>query len=296
MNLEEKLISQPWKFSLHQFMFLSKQIDPNLKFKGNIDLSPSPSDIIEINQDERHVLVNGISLLGIQGALPIHYIDMIMNRKRKKDHALQDFLDIFNNKIINNTFDIKKKSVFSLSASKFQKTSSGRIANAIGLGELHNSNSITRELCTALPILFWSQKSPNNLIYILQSFLKDAKVECKQFIGKWIKIEEEDQTILRSNCKKPSLGLKFLGKRFWNSKHGIKIIITTKSLELYSKLLPNESFRKDLELIIKSYIPYNINFQIELNLIYKSQPTLLLGKQSILSYFSWLNNASCEKR
>lgn len=293
MKLQDKLLSKPWKFSLHQFMFLSKQIYPNFKFKGNINLSTSPSDIIQIDQNDSSILVNGISLLGIQGALPIYYVDMIMNRQRNKDNALQDFLDIFNNQIINNTFKLKKKSTFALNTSKFPETSLGKIANAIGLGELHNSNSIMREICTTMPILFWSQQSPNNLVYIIQRFLEDAKVKCEQFIGKWVKIENSDQTILKSNCKKPNLGRKFLGKNFWNARHGIKIIITTKSLELYSKLLPDQALRQDLLAIINSYVPYNIKCQIKLELEYESQPQLFLGKRSILSYFSWLNTGAC---
>ncbi|QEK38458.1 type VI secretion system baseplate subunit TssG [Candidatus Cytomitobacter primus] len=290
-KLNNKLYQQPWKFSLHQFMYLASKINKPFKYTGNISLSISPSDVISVDQqnDVNKVCINGISLLGIQGSLPIYYINMMMDRKRNNDYALQDFLDIFNNKIIQNTFNIQKKSIFSLQNQKFYKTITGKVINSIGLGELHNTNKTMRNICTALPILFWSQKSPSNLVRILESFLEDTKVKCEQFIGKWMKIHHSDQTILSSNCTKPNLGSKFLGKKFWNAKHGIKIIINTKSKELYTKLLPNKPLRSDIEFLINSYIPFNIKFQLKLHLEYESQPTLLLGRQSVLSYFSWLN-------
>ncbi len=296
MNLIQDIYNTPWQFSLHQFMFLTKKLKDknkkiNFKFRSTVDMSISPSDIKSIKHHENtnEIFINGVSLLGVQGALPIYYINTAMDRKRKKDHALEEFLDIFNNKVIQNTYLIKKKSSFCFTNTKLNNTTIGKISNAIGVGVLNNQNKVTRDISTAFPILYWSQRTPQNLQYLLEAFLKNAKVSYKQFIGKWIKIAKNDMTILKSDCSKASLGRKFLGKTFWNGNHGIKLNITTRSKTLYSKILPGGEMRKDLEILIKSYIPFHLHFSIDLKLEYESQPKLRLGNQSILSYFSWLN-------
>ncbi len=298
MNLTNTLYKSPWKFSLHQFIFLIDQIyhknNIKYKFKGIVDMSASHSDIHSIVKTNNmyEISINSISLLGIQGALPIHYINMAIDRKREKDHALEDFLNVFNHKIIKNTYLMKRKSSFCFSNTNLYNTNLGKIINSIGIGKLNNKYQITKNASTLFPIMFWSQRTPQKLKCMLEMFLKNAKVSCNQFIGKWIKISQSDCSTLKSDCSMPNLGRKFLGKKFWHTTYGIKIIIQTTSQELYNRLLPKQIMRKDLELLINSYIPFNLHFSIYVNLNYDVKPKLELGNKSILAYSTWLNKGS----
>ncbi|USO00595.1 MAG: type VI secretion system baseplate subunit TssG [Alphaproteobacteria bacterium] len=296
MNLHNRLTKYPWKFSLNQFVFLTIQNNATDEsqtiFECNNTLSVTSSDVISVKniKNTNHVTVNSVSLTGIQGPLPIYYFDLIAERNQNNDFALFDFFNMFNNRVVLNVFNITKKSTPCLENTKLINTTLGYIINSIGLGEVTNYFPLLKQISTYFPILFWSQRSPQNLIYILESFIPGSKIKCNQFVGQWLKINPDSQTTLRTKCNKS--GLQLLGKRFWHINNGIELIITLKSIQTYKQILPNQPLRKELELIIKAYMPYNIKFHIKLKLDYEKQPKLYLTKESaVLSYLNWLNTS-----
>jgi type VI secretion system protein ImpH len=76
-----------------------------LKFRALQSLTFPPSEIWDITRPESddwlaEITVAFLGVTGPLGALPRPYTDLVMQRVRKGDHALRDFLDLFNQRLL----------------------------------------------------------------------------------------------------------------------------------------------------------------------------------------------------
>ena len=78
--------------------------DEAVRFRSRATLEFPASDIQEISPPQdgspAQMLVNFMGLTGPSGALPQHYTELVLERMRVKDHALRDFLDLFNHRML----------------------------------------------------------------------------------------------------------------------------------------------------------------------------------------------------
>ncbi|QEK39138.1 type VI secretion system baseplate subunit TssG [Candidatus Nesciobacter abundans] len=313
------LIKSPWNFSVHQAIFLlesyQKKNPKDIKeivFKGSVEMSVNSSDIKSISYDKKRkrieMIVNNVSMLGIQGALPLFYIHKFINDGKEKDHVFKDFLDIFNNKIIENTYKIAQRGNVSICNPQNKRDHViNKVLESIGSTKPY-VNSYINNISRYVSAAFWKQKHNKfQLKRIILSFLNyKCDVAVFQFKGKWEYINDEDvfsfDKVTRrhvenkgyclgySDAPGRSFGTTFLGKRFLDNTYGIDILITIHSLDLYKKLMHGKRLRSQIIKLIKSYVPFDLNFSIKLNLKKESRPDALLGEDCILGELSWLNS------
>ena len=76
-----------------------------IRYRAHQSLSFPPSEIYDLKliKDARRpveLIVTFMGLTGSMGALPRHYTELVMERVRKRDYVLRDFLDLFNHRLI----------------------------------------------------------------------------------------------------------------------------------------------------------------------------------------------------
>ncbi|QDU30425.1 hypothetical protein ETAA8_55650 [Anatilimnocola aggregata] len=118
-GLDHLLREEPYRFEFFAAMHLLTRIRlmrPDFDLDGQAELLPirfrahqslafPPSEIHDLrvlpnSKRPIEMLVTFFGLTGPMGALPRHYTEIVMERIRKRDHVLRDFLDLFNHRLI----------------------------------------------------------------------------------------------------------------------------------------------------------------------------------------------------
>jgi type VI secretion system ImpH/TssG family protein len=118
-SLEQLLADEPYCFSffaaLRVFAQISARTAPSqeeprsaidkIRFRAHQSLSFPPSELWQVTRPAggnpiADLTVTFLGLTGSMGALPRPYTELVMQRIRKGDFALRDFLDIFNHRLI----------------------------------------------------------------------------------------------------------------------------------------------------------------------------------------------------
>ncbi|MHB1910407.1 MAG: type VI secretion system baseplate subunit TssG, partial [Nitrososphaerales archaeon] len=127
--LIESFYKEPFAYEFHQAIMLLELMYPEapplgegvmlekevVRLKSRVYLSTSSNDLYSLEPADPasgsplKLVLNFFGIAGIQGPLPVPYIEMILERISKKDTALRDFLDIFNHRLASVLHRIRKK-------------------------------------------------------------------------------------------------------------------------------------------------------------------------------------------
>ena len=121
-SIIDSLKQEPYAFSFNQAVFILRHAGGNLaganqtahthaqsdampigsvKFKAHVTMATQASSIFKLDfKNGQPILwLNFLSLAGASGPLPLSYTENILDGLRRKDTAIPDFLDIFNNRL-----------------------------------------------------------------------------------------------------------------------------------------------------------------------------------------------------
>jgi type VI secretion system protein ImpH len=125
---------------------------------------------------------------------------------------------------------------------------------------------------------------------ILKSFFK-VPVRIEEFVGEWLKIPKQSQMQLGVNREGGLLGQNTtLGQYNWQRQYKFRLLIGAMDLSEYEKLLPDKSKLKLISSIIKNYLGYEMNWDIQLILKKQQRPSTVLGNYGQLGLTSWISN------
>ena len=274
---------------------------------------------------------NFMGLFGPSGILPRHYTELLVrlhrDSKGPEKHLLQDWLDLFNHRLVSLFFRSWEKYRFVL---PYERREFERIdpdlftqclTSAVGLGmrPLRNRLTITagasdeqasRERVLArvedLSVLYYGgffAHRPRNAIS-LRSLVRDyfgIPAEVLQFQGQWLVLEPQVQTQLGTvdgNCE---LGVScVVGDKMWNVQNKIRIRLGPLPYEQFVQFLPDEnatSTRKNIFLLIhlvRLYVGPELDFDVQLVLKASEVPeTQLTDDATIgarLGWNTWIRN------
>jgi predicted component of type VI protein secretion system len=81
-----------------------------VRFRAHVSHSFPPSEIVSFHLPPKsgeseaarppEMVISFLGMIGPQGVLPQHYTQLVIDRVRRKDHALRDFLDIFHHRLV----------------------------------------------------------------------------------------------------------------------------------------------------------------------------------------------------
>lgn len=315
-SLGSQLFEKPYQFEFHQAVKLIEMLNPECKslgegplpeeealvLKGRIlyaypssDLYSAKIDIFSnpLTVDQRITMqVNFFGIAGGHGPLPAPYTEVLYDRIRHQDTAGQDFIDIFNHRLLSILHRIRKKHWIGLSEQSPDKTPfANNLYALLGLGTNGTRNRLgipDRGLLYYTGLL-WAQ--PRSMIG-LQTFLSnyfDLPVEVVQFQGGWNKLEASQVTRIGLRGQFNLLGQgAALGEKVWNQRKNITIHLGHLDQKSFMAFIKPGYGYPSLYDLTKLYVGVEQEFCF--NLIIKASDAMetRLDGKTYLGWTSWL--------
>lgn len=314
--IEEALEREPYSFDFFQAVQLLQQLHPErgrvgrygnpddeaLRFGATPATAFPASEIQALEMEEGappRLVVNFFGLTGPQGVLPLEYSELVADRVRQRDHALRDFLDLFNHRII------------SLFFRAWERTHAHGAAGPNGADALHDHLLDLAGLGTpglaerlglpsaALPFYVGLLGMPARPAVALQLLLEDyfgVSVDVQQFVGGWYAIDEASQCALGDESS-PSSQLGFgavAGDEIWDVQARARLRIGPLTRAQYDTFLPTGSAFKELRALTKFFTGEQVDVEVQLILARDEVPPVALGGDTQaatpLGWSTWLRS------
>lgn len=228
---------------------------------------------------------NRFGIASLQSCLPNSYIeDFIIS----KNPALYEFLNIFNNKLLNLSYNTSKKYSLALQNKPFSRTNFAKILLALcGAFEIDD----LYQILIKHSLLLW--KKPRSLIglqKILESFvLCDVKID--NLRGDWDVINQNSLTVLGK--KNYVLGKNTIsGKYIWNQNAKLLLTIGPLGIEDFYRCVQNGDILKTICFIMSKYLNFGKRFEIKIIVKQEDITPVRLSNKNYLGIDSWMKSRS----
>lgn len=326
--IEELLSEEAYKFDFYQAVKLLDQLhlaykssneystsDKNIvgkifnkegasvNFRSKIAPSFPASDIEEVTLPDNtenpfEMTVNFLGLAGVSGPLPYHYTQSIIENEKEEPNnkAFRDFLDIFNNRLVQLFYEIRKKHRIGFELGQPEDSSFAEyMFSLIGMGteKTRRRLSINDRIFLNYIGFFANHRRPiTGLEYIISDYF-NINVEANSFIGKWQTLEEDQLTFLGNEGQNQILGdTSLLGNRIWDQEAKFELRLGPLSGEEFFDFLPIEGSLSFLPLyeLTRHYVGPELDFDIVLIVKAEEIKTATLGskRHGRLGWTSWL--------
>lgn len=230
-------------------------------------------------------------LFGPQGPLPLHLTEYARTRQRNhRDSTFIAFANMLTHRMMTLFYRAWRSGQpatnFDREDDEFEK----RVAALAGYrGDGLQGRDAMPDLSRRHFAAHLSQgsKNPDGLTAFISAFF-DVPVELEQFVGCWLKLEEDDRWEMGSAV---ALGqTTSVGTRVWSRTAKFRLRIGPLDRERYERFLPgNEGFER-LEAIVRSYVGDSLDWDMQLILKGSDVPRAKLGGTIRLGQTSWVEN------
>ncbi len=248
--------------------------------------------------------VNFMGLTGPQGALPLAYTALIMDRLRHRDSAMRDFFDIFNHRIISLFYRAWEKYRFTVSYERREKSNlSQYLLDLLGLGTpaLQQRQAVADE-----SLIFYSglvaqkPRSAAALRQILADYF-EVPVRIEQFIGSWYPLDTPDQCWLEEpGGVSEQLGYgAVVGDEVWYQQSRVRVVLGPLTLKQYLEFLPGGAAHEPLRAFTRLFAAQQLDFEAQLILKREDTPACVLGREgdeaARLGWVTWANSSGMKR-
>lgn len=245
--------------------------------------------------------VTFLGLTGPNGALPVHYTELLLERRfRNRDRTLQEFLDIFNHRLTSQFYQAWAK--YHVFVDWERQTREGflrYLLDLVGMGadSLRNrleSNKLgirDQALAYYSGILAQHPHSAEGLASIVSDYFR-VPTEIVQFQGRWMQLPHDQCTRLGvSEC---GLGEgAMLGTVVWEQQSKFRIRIGPLNQQEFRTFMPNGSAFVSLARFGNFYAGTSLDFDVQVAIKRSDVPFCVLGGQgefaAHLGWSTWLN-------
>ena len=321
----KELRTRPWNVSFFQAVRLLRRAFPSrgavgefvppaneaVRFQANPSLGFPASETQSLDLPEHgdrpaQMKVNFMGLCSPSGVMPTPYTELILDRVQKKDNGFRDFLDIFNHRLISLFYRAWEKHRFFVRYERREPDSlSPLLMSFVGLG---TKGLVTRQEVADESLVFYAGllgQRPRSAL-ALKQLLADyfgVPVEVEQFVGKWIRLDERDQTEFKGAERiTEQLGYgAVVGDEVWDTQSTVRVKLGPLSRKQYLDFLPRQGSKgyAVLDSILKFYCGTEIDFEVQLVLDRDQTPRLELSAQSdsnlLLGWTTWIKNVPLDR-
>ncbi len=313
-NLNKMLDEEPFRVHFFQAVRLLQRMEPDAKpvgyfispqdetirFSALTTLSFPPSEIQDLKRREDGKLKMTVQFMGLCAAIsvmPAAYTEHLIARARQKDHAMEEFLDMFNHRMISFFYRGWGKYRFYI---EYERTREDpitlRMLDVLGLGtgDLHVRGGFEDEAyLNYAGLLARHSRSAAALQQLLQDYF-DVPVKIQQFAGTWRKLEPENQTCFNGlGGANERLGVGVVAGDEVLDMHGrIRVSLGPMPLQQYLMFLPGQEAYKELAAWLRLYSNGSYETEVQLVLARADAPACELGSEGKagpqLGLVSWL--------
>ena len=314
--VEEALEREPFSFEFFQAVRVLHQLRPDrarvgrynnpeeeaVRFGATPSTSFPASEIQAIEKDDGaapRLLVNFLGLTGPQGVLPLEYSELVADRVRQRDHALRDFLDLFNHRFVSLFYRAWERTHgHGADVVADDDALRDHLLDLAGLG----TPGLAKQLGlppTALPFYVGLLALPTRPAVALELLLEDyfgVPVEVEQFIGGWYSIDVASQCALGDESSPSSqLGVGAVaGDEIWDVQARARLRIGPLSRAEYDGFLPTGRAYEELRALTKFFTGEQVDVELQLVLARDDVPPVSLGADTRpptpLGWCTWLRS------
>ncbi|MEP6990750.1 MAG: type VI secretion system baseplate subunit TssG [bacterium] len=250
------------------------------------------------------MVVNFFGLTGPQGVLPLDYSLYAVARERAGDHALKDFLGLFEHRFISLFYRAWAKShpaavlgqpADTVGVEDRRDWLTAQLLSVVGMG--------TPGLQDRLPLsdeslLYYSGllSLPSRPATALEQLIADYfEVPCvvEQFVGAWYPLSRAAQTALGDEPDTLGGGA-VAGDEVWDQQARVRVRIGPLTRRRYDEFLPGGESYEALRALTRFYGNDQFDFEIQLVLARDEAPAFQLGGEETplpLGWCTWLRTA-----
>lgn len=269
---------------------------------------------------ETHVDVSCFGMIGPTGTLPQHYTALVVERSRRfRDTTLREFLDIFVQRTTTLlcrawakyrppvqqelTLLAGQRVTWDEAAEAPRDPVTTVVASLVGLG----GRGLTHRLTAADDVIFRHaahfSRQPRSA-ESLERLLRDVyqvPVRVEQFVGRWLELEQPDQTALASRDRPEGLNARLgvdaiAGRRVWDVESTFEVAVGPLTAADFRSRLPGTARLAALGDLLRLYAGPQFEVRVRLVLAGPSVPPCRLGgdEQSMslsgsrLGWTTWL--------
>ena len=322
-RLQEMLRTDPCTVKFFQMVRLLERLHPERKpvglfvapanevarFSAHTSLSFPASEIqtyTESGDGPDRLSVNFMGLSTMNGPLPHPYTELLLERVRNKDHAMGEFFDIFNHRIISLFYRGWKKYRFFIAYEQSRGADdmvTRCVFDLLGLGTpgLARRMKIADEAAIYYAgILGQTRRSARGLKQLLEDYF-DVSVQVEQFTGSWNRLAVSDQTMLNDGgSASECLGVAtIIGDEVWDQQGTVTIRLGPMPLKQYKEFLPGAAAHAELAEWLRFYSRQELDFVVRLVLARTEVPEVKLSsdesEMARLGIASWLKMKPFER-
>ena len=323
----DRLRSEPQSFALLQAVRLAELHHPRaiplgqgfdprheaVRLRGTLSQAFAASDVEAWRDGDGEAppeLVSAfLSLGGAFGPLPPPYSELGLERARRGDTGIRDFLDVFNHRLLSLFVRAKRAHRPVLQPGRPEDTDFAALLWALlGLGTpgLRHARSTQRTprlpgldhiLLACVGLLNQRPVSAHAIERTLAHAL-GTPVRLTPFIGRWVKLDDDQATVLGPLGRNSVLGGDaVLGRRVWDQSAAIRLDLGPMTLRQMVPLLPGSKRHALLREILGFTLGGQIEAEIKMVLPPKQVPLSRLwatapARMPRLGWTSWLTTRS----
>ena len=320
-NLRKMLDEEPFRVHFFQAVRMLQRMEQDrkpvgyfitpqgetIRFSARTSLAFPPSEIYELRRAENGQMSMTVEFMGLCAAIsvmPAPYTEFLIARAREKDHAMEDFLNIFNHRMISFFYRGWEKYRFFIEYEKSgEDRLSGRLLDLLGLGTegLRGRGGIPDDAyLNYVALLARHVRSASSLQQILEDYF-GVQVRIQQFAGAWRKLNPENQTCFTGfGGASERLGVGVVaGDEVWDHHGRIRISLGPMRFKQYLKFLPGQDAYHELVAWLKFYSNGSYETEVQLVLAREDAPPCELGsggeKRPQLGLVSWLKTKPLDR-
>jgi type VI secretion system protein ImpH len=320
-NLRSMLDEEPFRVHFFQAVRMLQRMEQDrkpvgyfimpqgetIRFSSRTSLAFPPSEIYELRRAENGQMSMTVEFMGLCAAIsvmPATYTEFLIARAREKDHAMEDFLNIFNHRMISFFYRGWEKYRFFIEYEKSgEDRLSGRLLDLLGLGTegLRGRGGVPDDAyLNYVGLLARHVRSAASLQQILEDYF-GVQVHIQQFAGAWRKLDPENQTCFTGfGGASERLGVGVVaGDEVWDHHGRIRISLGPMRFEKYLKFLPGQDAYHELVAWLKFYSNGSYETEVQLVLAREDAPPCELGsggeKRPQLGLVSWLKTKPLDR-
>jgi type VI secretion system protein ImpH len=294
--LIQRLQEEPYRFTLDQAVFLcnlcKRQDATATKLHGHLHFDLQAYEVADVHfsNDAAVITTNHENLLGIHSPLPVAYRESVLETKYQKRPASEEFLNIFNHRLLEISYAISVKRFAALQRKHYFQSLPGLLQDALSGVISQTAPSDSPRFSGRL----WEYtRSLSRLESELQRFF-GKRIIARQFVGAWRLIDPVDHTHLGRSAH--TLGAQAaLGKRVWDQTHSVSLVCWAETQEDFISFLPHAARWTALSRYIRTFLGSGHGCRMELRPPDTITPTCLDGKTP-LGCSSWLVSSYNSKR
>ncbi len=312
IELITRLQQEPYKFGFYAVLrqieclynnkprlgYSLKPSDDAVRLGQQPSLQFAPSTLASFKAKSDNVSILKVfffGVFGVNGPLPLHLTEYVRNRIRNsKDHSFAEFADIFHHRLLSlfyRAWADKEPTI------QLDRPDKDRFTFYVGsLSGIGRSSLQSREIILDHTKLHFAAHLACHTrhVYGLKSILSDyfqTSVTIHEFIGEWVDIPSNSLCALNHDNTTGQLGVSaVIGTRSWQCQHKFRITIGPLSLYDYERFLPTGNWLESLGCLVRNYIGFEYDWDVNLVLNKDEVPAVQLGKYGQLGWTSWFQS------